>query len=268
MTQMLNVKDLHLTFNQCTPIENRALRGLSLTMEKGEFITVIGSNGAGKSSFLNTISGDYGPDSGSIQIGGHDVTRQKTSERAGRVARVFQDPLAGTCEGLTVEENMVLAMMRGQRRGLRFALNTKRRDFLREQLSALHLGLEKRLGDRMGLLSGGQRQAVSLLIASLTTSDILLLDEHTAALDPKAAADVLALTETLVKANQLTTLMVTHSMRQALDYGTRTIMLHEGRVILDVQGKARQGLEVADLLKMFAAKTGQALDDDKLLLSA
>lgn len=163
---------------------------------------------------------------------------------------------------------MVLAMMRGKRRALRFALNSKRRDFLREQLSALNLGLEKRLGDRMGLLSGGQRQAVSLLIASLTTSNILLLDEHTAALDPKAAADVLALTETLVKANQLTTLMVTHSMRQALDYGTRTIMLHEGRVILDVQGKPRQGLEVADLLKMFAAKTGQALDDDKLLLSA
>lgn len=263
---MLQATNLHLTFNRGTPIENRALRGLSLSIDKGEFVTVIGSNGAGKSTFLNTISGDYLPDSGRILIADVDVTHKTTSQRAAQVARVFQDPLAGTCEALTVEENMALAMMRGKPRGLHFALNKKRRAFLREKLSILKLGLENRLTDRMGLLSGGQRQAVSLLIASLTQSDILLLDEHTAALDPKAAADVLRLTNTLVEANQLTTMMVTHSMRQALDHGTRTVMLHEGRIIFDVEGPERAKLDVPDLLQMFAQCAGSQLDDDKLLL--
>jgi putative ABC transport system ATP-binding protein len=263
---MLDIQQLHLTFNRGTPIENRVLRGVNLKIEKGEFVTVIGSNGAGKSTLLNTISGDFTPDHGLLNIGGVNVLGQSTHERAKRVARVFQDPLAGTCEALTVEENMALAMMRGHRRGFKFALNTQRREFLRDKLAMLRLGLENRLTDRMGLLSGGQRQAVSLLIASLTPSDILLLDEHTAALDPKAAADVLGLTKTLVDAGQMTTLMVTHSMRQALDHGTRTIMLHEGRVILDVCGEVRQRLDVPDLLQLFAAQAGSELDDDKLLL--
>lgn len=263
---MLDIQQLYLTFNRGTPIENAVLRGIDLSIEKGEFVTVIGSNGAGKSTLLNTLCGDYSPDQGQLKIGGVDVLKTRTHERAKRVARVFQDPLAGTCEALTVEENMALAMKRGKSRGVQFALNARRRGFLREKLSTLKLGLENRLTDRMGLLSGGQRQAVSLLIASLTPSDILLLDEHTAALDPKAAADILGLTQTLVDAGQMTTLMVTHSMRQALDLGTRTIMLHEGRVILDVKGKERSRLDVPDLLQLFAAQAGSQLDDDKLLL--
>jgi putative ABC transport system ATP-binding protein len=263
---MLDIQQLYLTFNRGTPIENAVLRGIDLSIEKGEFVTVIGSNGAGKSTLLNTICGDYSPDQGRLKIGGVDVLKTSTHVRANRVARVFQDPLAGTCEALTVEENMALAMKRGESRGIQFALNIRRRDFLREKLAMLKLGLENRLTDRMGLLSGGQRQAVSLLIASLTPSDILLLDEHTAALDPKAAADILTLTQTLVDAGQMTTLMVTHSMRQALDLGTRTIMLHEGRVILDVKGEERSRLDVPDLLELFAAQAGSQLDDDKLLL--
>ncbi len=264
---MLQVTGLYLTFNRGTPIENRALRGLSLAIAPGEFVTVIGSNGAGKSTFLNTISGDYLPDSGRIMIANSDVTRLATAQRAAQVARVFQDPLAGTCEALTVEENMALALLRGQARGLRFALNRKRRAFLRDKLAILKLGLEHRLGDRMGLLSGGQRQAVSLLIASLTPSHILLLDEHTAALDPKAAADVLRLTNTLVAGGKLTAIMVTHSMRQALDFGTRTVMLHAGRVIFDVTGAERARLDVPDLLAMFAHCAGAQMEDDKLLLA-
>ena len=263
---MLDIQQLYLTFNRGTPIENPVLRGIDLSIKMGEFVTVIGSNGAGKSTLLNTICGDFSPDQGRLKIGGVDVLKSSTHERAKRVARVFQDPLAGTCEALTVEENMALAMKRGESRGVQFALNTRRRDFLREKLSMLKLGLENRLTDRMGLLSGGQRQAVSLLISSLTPSDILLLDEHTAALDPKAAADILALTQTLVDAGKMTTLMVTHSMRQALDLGTRTIMLHAGRVILDVKGEERKRLDVPDLLQLFATQAGSQLDDDKLLL--
>ena len=184
------------------------------------------------------------------------------------VARVFQDPMAGTSEALTIEENMALAWRRGAKRGLRFALNKTLRELFREKLSILKLGLENRLADRIGLLSGGQRQAVSLLMASLQPSRILLLDEHTAALDPKTAAFVLELTAKIVESSQLTAMMVTHSMRQALDYGSRTVMLHQGRVILDVEGQGRAGLDVADLLHMFEKTRGEKLDDDKLLLAA
>ena len=264
---MLSATDLEITFNPGTPIENPVLRGLSLDIETGQFVTVIGSNGAGKSTLLNAISGDLLVDSGTISLDGQDVTQRPAWQRAGQVARVFQDPLAGTCEALTIEENMALAWTRGQSRSLRMSLNRTLREHFREKLAVLRLGLENRLSDRIGLLSGGQRQAVSLLMASLRPSRILLLDEHTAALDPKTAAFVLELTARIIDAEGLTAMMVTHSMRQALDYGQRTVMLHEGQVILDVAGDERAGLDVPDLLRMFEQTRGEKLDDDKLLLA-
>ena len=264
---MLCAKGLEITFNPGTPIENRVLRGLDLTIPAGEFVTVIGSNGAGKSTFLNAVSGDLLVDRGSIRIDDTDVTRRPAWQRSGLVALVFQDPMAGTCEALTIEENMALAWKRGAPRRLGFSLNRTLRELFRDKLSILKLGLENRLGDRIGLLSGGQRQAVSLLMASLQPSRILLLDEHTAALDPKTAAFVLELTAKIVEAGKLSTMMVTHSMRQALDYGSRTVMLHEGRVILDVSGPQRRNMSVEDLLHMFEKTRGEKLDDDKLLLA-
>lgn len=263
---MLSVQNLTMTFNHGTPIETRALRGLSLDIPSGQFVTVIGSNGAGKSTLLNAVSGDMPIDSGRIDIDGVDVTGQPVWTRAERVARVFQDPMAGTCEDLTIEENMALAYGRGLRRGLSVAVKRPMRDEFRERLSTLGLGLENRLTDRIGLLSGGQRQAVSLLMASLRPSRILLLDEHTAALDPRTAQFVLELTTRIVEDNALTTMMVTHSMRQALDVGERTVMLHQGNVILDVSGREREGLDVPDLLEMFAKTRGEAIADDGLLL--
>lgn len=263
---MMQAENLYLTFNKGTPIENPVLRGMSLNIKDGEFVTVIGSNGAGKSTFLNAISGIQFVDSGKIFINGKDVTRIGAHKRAHWVARVFQDPMAGTCEALSIEENLALADKRGHKRGFRLAIDKAKRERFREKLSILKLGLENRLTDRMGLLSGGQRQAVSLLMASLQPSKILLLDEHTAALDPKTAAFVMELTDQIVAENKLTVMMVTHSMRQALDHGTRTVMLHQGRVVLDVAGEKRQGLEVADLLKMFERTRGEEIDDDSLLL--
>lgn len=264
---MLRARQLEMTFNPGTPIENRVLRGLDLDIPTGQFVTVIGSNGAGKSTFLNAVSGDLIVDAGAIEIDGQDVTRVPAAQRAGLVARVFQDPMAGTCESLTIEENMALAWRRGEGRGLRFSVDKATRELFRDKLAMLKLGLENRLADRIGLLSGGQRQAVSLLMASLKPSRILLLDEHTAALDPKTASFVLELTARIVEGAKLTAMMVTHSMRQALDFGSRTVMLHEGRVILDVQGPQRRGMSVEDLLHMFEKTRGEQLDDDKLLLA-
>lgn len=264
---MMQADNLKLTFNAGTAIENPALRGMSLHIRDGEFVTVIGSNGAGKSTFLNAISGDIAIDSGSIRIDGQDVTRQSAHQRAGLVARVFQDPMAGTCEGLSIEENMALAYKRGQKRGLSLSLNHSNRQFFRDKLAILKLGLENRLTDRMGLLSGGQRQAVSLLMASLRPSKILLLDEHTAALDPKTAAFVLELTDQIIQENGLTAMMVTHSMQQALDHGSRTVMLHQGQVVLDVSGEQRRGMTVRDLLDLFEQTRGEKVSDDSLLLS-
>ena len=263
---MLRAQDLYITFNPGTPIETRALRGMSLEIPAGQFVTVIGSNGAGKSTFLNAVSGDLAVDTGVIEIDGIDMTRRPVWERAGHVARVFQDPLAGTCEDLTIEENMSLAWSRGKKRGFQGALNGELRELFRERVAVLGLGLENRLSDRIGLLSGGQRQAVSLLMAALQPSRILLLDEHTAALDPKTAAFVLELTTKIVAENKLTTMMVTHSMRQALDVGDRTVMLHQGKVVLDVSGPEREGLDVPDLLQMFERVRGEKLSDDALLL--
>lgn len=264
---MLSAKNLSITFNSGTPIETRALRELSLEIPAGQFVTVIGSNGAGKSTFLNAVSGDLPVDSGSIVIDGQDVTSQPVWTRAERVARVFQDPMAGTCEDLTIEENLALAYSRGERRGLGKAVQKSMREEFRERLSVLGLGLENRLADRIGLLSGGQRQAVSLLMATVRPSRILLLDEHTAALDPRTAQFVLELTTRIVTESKLTTMMVTHSMRQALDVGERTVMLHQGNVVLDVSGSERQGLDVPDLLQMFERVRGETLADDGLLLS-
>ncbi|WEX10137.1 ABC transporter ATP-binding protein [Chelativorans sp. AA-79] len=262
---MISVKGLHVTFNPGTPLERRAIAGIDLVLNEGEFATVIGSNGAGKSTLLAAIAGDVIPRNGTIEIGGRNVTREQPAKRAARVARVFQDPLAGSCAELSIEENLALASMRGARRGFRLALQAGRRRALRDRVAELGLNLENRMGDRMGLLSGGQRQALSLVMATLAEAEVLLLDEHTAALDPGMAEFVAELTQRLVSAHRLTTLMVTHSMRQALDLGTRTIMLHEGLIVLDITGDRRRDMTVDDLVEMFRRVRGGAeLDDDSL----
>ncbi len=263
---MIRLEHIAVTFNRGTPMETPALRDLDLAIPAGQFVTVIGSNGAGKSTVLNVLTGDAPIERGRVVIDEQDVTGWSPPRRAALVARVFQDPLAGSCADLSIEENLALAAARGSARGLSLAIDAKRRDDFRARLRRLGLGLENRLGDRMGLLSGGQRQAVSLLMATLRPMKILLLDEHTAALDPKTAEFVLDLTQQIVEDQKLTTLMVTHSMRQALDYGDRTVMLHEGSIVLDVAGEARQGLDVPDLLALFARQRGEPLADDALLL--
>lgn len=265
---MIRVDGLKVVFARGTPLEKTAIAHVDLALAEGEFVTVIGSNGAGKSTLLAAIAGDVPVAGGRIAIGGRDVTDWAPARRARHVARVFQDPLAGSCAELAIEENLAIAAARGTRRGWTAALATARRQLFRSRVAELGLGLEDRLGDRMGLLSGGQRQALALVMATLAGSEVLLLDEHTAALDPAMAEFVLDLTRRLVAAHRLTTLMVTHSMRQALDLGSRTVMLHEGRVILDVAGEARAGLSVDDLVAMFRRVRGSApLDDDALMTS-
>lgn len=263
---MISVQDIKVVFGKGTPLEKKALNGISLTIEQGSFVTVIGSNGAGKSTLLGVLAGDVLASEGKVTIGTTDVTRKQTAARAGLVARVFQDPLTGSCGALSIEENLALAARRGERRGLVSALGPKRRVHFRERIGALNLGLENRMADRMDLLSGGQRQAVSLVMATLAGSEVLLLDEHTAALDPGMAEFVMGLTDKIVSERKLTTLMVTHSMRQALDYGHRTIMLHGGEIVLDVSGDNRKDLQVEDLIAMFRKMRGQTLDDDALLI--
>jgi putative tryptophan/tyrosine transport system ATP-binding protein len=264
---MIAVDKVRVVFNRGTPMETTALNGIDLKIPAGQFVTVIGSNGAGKSTLLNVLTGDAAVLGGRVVIDEQEVTGWPPPRRAALVARVFQDPLAGSCADLTIEENLALAAGRGRRRGFALAVDRRRHDDFRTRLRRLGLGLENRLADRMGLLSGGQRQAVSLLMATLQPMKILLLDEHTAALDPKTAEFVLGLTRAIVEDQKLTTLMVTHSMRQALDYGERTVMLHEGRVVLDVAGAARLGLDVPDLLDLFAKHRGETLADDSLLLA-
>lgn len=260
---MISLSDIHITFNPGTPLAKSALVGINLDITAGEFITVIGSNGAGKSTLLNIISGDILCNRGRITIETQDVTPWPTARRAGLVSRVFQNPLAGSCADLTIEENLVLAFRRGRLRGLTPALNNRLRDQFRERLARLDLGLEDRLRDRIGLLSGGQRQALSLVMATLAPAKILLLDEHTAALDPKTAHYIMELTEQLVTEHRLTTLMITHSMRQALAIGTRLLMLHEGRIVFDATGPDKATLTVNDLLNRF---TGNTFTEDSLLL--
>ncbi|GAM70556.1 methionine ABC transporter ATP-binding protein [Vibrio sp. JCM 19236] len=264
---MIELNNIQVTFNPGTILENRALRGVDLVVPEHEFLTVIGSNGAGKSTLLGAVTGETPMIDGQVIIDGNDVTRRSVDQRADLCARVFQDPLAGTCGDLTIEENMALAYRRGLRRGWSLALSSKRRKVFQDRIAILGLGLEDRLGDNIGLLSGGQRQAVSLVMATLSESKLLLLDEHTAALDPRMAAFVIDLTKKIIKEFNLTAMMVTHSMKDALACGDRTVMLHQGEIVLDVAGEQRANMQVPDLLEMFTKVRGEELTDDSLLLS-
>ena len=255
---VITLEDIHLTYNPNTAAENHVLRGLNLRMESGEFVTLIGGNGAGKSSLMNVIGGSTRQDSGRIFIGGKDVSDDSACIRASRVARVFQNPLDGICMRLSVEQNMALAYGRGRRPSLfRPAVTRKLRRTIEEKLSSLGLGLEKRLGDQMGRLSGGQYQAVSLLMASMQPSEILLLDEHTSSLDPLAAASVMDLTKNIVAKNKLTTLMVTHSLKLAIHHGTRLIVLHRGEMALEFSGQEKAKLHMSDLMRIFEETSGE-----------
>ena len=263
---MIRIEGLEVVYGRGTPLEKRALDGVDLEIPAGQFVSLIGSNGAGKSTLLAALAGDVAPTLGRIEIAGREAAQLSGTARARAVARVFQDPLAGSCGPLTIEENLAIALARGRRRGLRRAVTGDRRTLFAKHLAPLGLGLEDRLGDRMALLSGGQRQAVSLVMATLSGAQLMLLDEHTAALDPAMAEFVMGLTERVVSETGVTTLMVTHSMRQALDHGDRTVMLHEGRVVLDVRGDERRDLTVEDLLRMFRQMRQAELDDDALLM--
>ncbi|OUP24665.1 ABC transporter ATP-binding protein [Gemmiger sp. An194] len=264
---MLELKNIYKTFNPGTVNEKRALQGLNLSLADGDFVTVIGGNGAGKSTMLNIISGAYAVDEGSISIGGVDVTKLPEYKRAPYIGRVFQDPMMGTAATMQIEENLALAARRGQRRGLRTGISRAEREQYRELLKILDLGLEDRLTSKVGLLSGGQRQALTLLMATLKKPQLLLLDEHTAALDPKTAAKVLSATEQIVRRDNLTTLMITHNMRDAIAHGNRLVMLYDGRVVVDVRGEEKRRLTVEDLLEKFNQASGSTEADDKLLLS-
>lgn len=262
---MLRVENISKTFFAGTVNERRALVDVNLHLAEGDFVTVIGSNGAGKSTLLNAVSGRYTVNSGVINIDGRKVNALKEHQRAKYVGRVFQDPMAGTAPTLTIEENLALAVKRGQRRGLGRALGSKLRAQFREQLATLELGLENRLTAKVGLLSGGQRQALSLLMAGFTHPSILLLDEHTAALDPQRAALVTTLTERIVEQGKLTTLMVTHNMEQALKLGNRLIMMHEGRIVFEASAEEKVKLTVPALLEEFSKIKGAQFDDRALL---
>jgi len=263
---MISLSNVDVVFGENTPNRNHALRDANLNLPKGQFVSVIDSNGAGKSTLLNAISGSIPIKSGEIAVNGDNVTRISEYHRARYMARVFQDPLVGTCGALTIEENMALAADRGGPRGLQFALQKARRNVYRDRLAVLGLGLEDRLTDRMDLLSGGQRQAVCLIMATLAPCEVILLDEHTAALDPIMADIVVELTDKVVREIGLTALMITHSMAQALKYGDRTIMMHRGEIILDLSENEKTNMTVDDLIATFSAKVGGHLDQDNLLL--
>jgi putative tryptophan/tyrosine transport system ATP-binding protein len=262
---MLNVTDVSKTFFPGTVNERKALVNVNLMLAPGDFVTVIGSNGAGKSTVLNTVAGRISQDEGVVSLDGRDVSKLKEHQRAAQVGRVFQDPMAGTSPNLTIEENLSLADKRGQPRGLGFGVTRAKRERFAEALTVLELGLESRLKTKVGLLSGGQRQALSLLMATFSQPKILLLDEHTAALDPQRAELVTRLTRKVVEEQGLTTLMVTHNMAQALEVGNRLIMMHEGRIILDVSEEEKAKLAPGDLLAEFAKIKGAALDDKTML---
>ena len=264
---MLEINNIWKTFNAGTVNEKQALRGLSLTLKDGDFCTVIGGNGAGKSTMMNSVAGTYPVDSGSILIGGVDVTRLPEYKRAKYIGRVFQDPMMGTAATMQIEENLALAMRRGQKRTLRVGITRQEREEYKEMLKILDLGLENRLTSKVGLLSGGQRQALTLLMATLQKPKLLLLDEHTAALDPKTAAKVLSLSDQIVAENHLTTLMITHNMRDAIAHGNRLVMLSEGRIVIDVSGEEKKNLTVPQLLELFSQASGTEETSDKLLLS-
>lgn len=264
---MLKLSHVKKTFNRGTVTEKRALTGVDLTLADGDFVTVIGGNGAGKSTLLNMIAGVYPLDSGTIELDGEDISRLSEPKRAKYLGRVFQDPMRGTAADMQIEENLALAKRRGERRTLRWGITRAERDEYAELLKTLDLGLETRMQAKVGLLSGGQRQALTLLMATLTNPRVLLLDEHTAALDPKTASKVLELTEQIVGERKLTTLMVTHNMNDAIRLGNRLIMMHEGRVIYDVAGEEKRALTVPDLLQKFEEVSGGELANDRMLLS-
>lgn len=264
---MLEIKEISKTFNPGTVNEKQALRKVSLTLKDGDFVTVIGGNGAGKSTLLNAIAGTWLVDEGRIVIDGKDVTRLPEHKRAVFLGRVFQDPMNGTAATMGIEENLALAFRRGDRRGLKQGINNSERKLYRDLLAGLGLGLENRLTSKVGLLSGGQRQALTLLMATLKKPKLLLLDEHTAALDPKTAAKVLETTETIVNRDHLTTLMITHNMRDAIHIGNRLIMMNNGQIIYDVEGEEKKQLTVEDLLKKFAQASGEELSNDRMMLA-
>ena len=267
MAEMLKLDNIHKTFNPGTINEKIALNGVNLTLNEGDFVTVIGGNGAGKSTTLNAIAGVWPIDSGKIYIGGDDVTKLSEHKRAKYLGRVFQDPMTGTATTLSIEENMAIAARRGEKRGLSWGITHQERDTYREMLKALDLGLEDRLTSKVGLLSGGQRQAITLLMASIKKPKLLLLDEHTAALDPKTAAKVLEISDKIIAENHLTAMMVTHNMKDAIVHGNRLIMMHEGKVILNISGEEKKKLTVEDLLHQFEKVSGEEFANDKALLS-
>ncbi len=264
---MLKINNIYKTFNKGTINEKIALNGVNLTLKEGDFVTVIGGNGAGKSTLLNSVCGVFGVDSGTIEIDGVDVTKLPEHKRAKYLGRVFQDPMMGTAADMQIEENMSLAFRRGERRGLGWAITAKERKIFKEMLSELGLGLENRMTSKVGLLSGGQRQALTLLMAVIKKPKVLLLDEHTAALDPKTAAKVLELSEKFITESNLTTMMITHNMKDAIVHGNRLIMMHEGRIIYDVSGEEKKNLTVEDLLKKFAESSGSEFANDRALLN-
>lgn len=264
---MLKVEKVYKTFNVGTVNEKTVLRGVDLHLDEGDFVTVIGGNGAGKSTLLNMVAGVYPVDSGNITIDGNNVTKLPEYKRAKFIGRVFQDPMTGTAATMQIEENLALAARRGKMRTLRTGISKNERDNYRELLRELDLGLEDRLTSKVGLLSGGQRQALTLLMATMNNPKLLLLDEHTAALDPKTALKVLTLSAKIVAKNNLTTLMITHNMNDAIKYGNRLIMMNNGKIIFDVSGEEKQKLTTADLLEKFKISAGEELANDRVLLS-
>ena len=264
---MLDVKNIYKTFNAGTVNQKTALNRASLHLAPGDFVTVIGGNGAGKSTLLNAVAGTWLVDEGSITIDGIDVTHLPEHKRAQYIGRVFQDPMMGTAATMQIEENLALALRRGKPRTLKIGITAKEREDYKEMLKILDLGLEERLTSKVGLLSGGQRQALTLLMATLVKPKLLLLDEHTAALDPKTASKVLDATQKIVERDNLTTLMITHNMRDAITYGNRLVMMHEGRIVVDVSGEEKKHLTVEQLLNLFSRASGSDMVSDKLLLS-
>lgn len=264
---MLKVENIYKTFNPGTINEKKALNGITLHLEPGDFVTVIGSNGAGKSTLLNAVAGVWPVDDGRIILDGQDITALPEHKRAHLIGRVFQDPMMGTAPNMLIDENLALARRRGERRGLKWGVTAAEREEYRERLKILGLGLEDRMTSKVGLLSGGQRQALTLLMASLRKPKLLLLDEHTAALDPATAAKVLELSDSIIEEHKLTALMITHNMKDAIAHGNRLIMMNEGRIILDIRGEEKKRVTRRELMEKFAEISGTHLDSDQALLT-
>ena len=264
---MLDIINVYKSFNIGTPVQKDALKGLELHLDKGDFVTVIGGNGAGKSTMLNAVAGVFPVEQGNIKIDGHDVTKEPEFKRAKYIGRVFQDPLKGTAGDMQIEENLALALRRGKHRSLKWGISSKEREMFVEMLKDLDLGLESRMASKVGLLSVGQRQALTLLMATIKEPQLLLLDEHTAALDPKTAQKVLDMTERVVNEHHLTTMMITHNMKHAIKYGNRLIMMNDGQIIYDVSGEEKKNLEVSDLLRKFEQVSGGEFANDRMMLA-